>query len=113
MTSGTAPLISWKGGNPPATPAMWINPTINGGPLSAYSGGLSDNPANAQAVGDVTIMPTKTVATLPACNAASKGWSVQIKDCNANCTTYLGTTFTGGGTTRSTVQCNGTAWELH
>jgi len=113
VTSGTAPLISWKGGNPPATPAMWINPTINGGPLSAYSGGLSDNPAYTQAVGDVTIMPTKTVATLPACNAASKGWSVQIKDCNANCTTYLGTTFTGGGTTRSTVQCNGTAWELH
>ena len=113
VTGGTAPLISWRGSNPPATPAMWINPTINGGPLSAYSGGLSDNPAYAQAVSDVTIMPTKTVATLPTCNAASKGWSVQIKDCNANCTTYLGTTFTGGGSTRSTVQCNGTAWELH
>lgn len=113
VTGGTAALISWRGGNPPATPAMWINPTVNGGPLSAYSGGLSDNSAYAQAVGDVTIMPTKTVATLPTCNAASKGWSVQIKDCNANCTTYLGTTFTGGGSTRSTVQCNGTAWELH
>jgi len=37
----------------------------HGGPLSAYSGGLSDNPVYAQAVGDVAIMPTKTVATLP------------------------------------------------
>jgi hypothetical protein len=27
--------------------------------------------------------------------------------------TYRGTTFTGGGTTRSTVQTNGTASKLH
>jgi hypothetical protein len=81
--------------------------------LSAYSRGLSDNPAYVQAVGDVTMQPTKTVATLPTCNSATKGWSVQIKYSNTNCITYLGTTFTGGGSTRSTVQCNGTAWDLH
>jgi Pectate lyase superfamily protein len=107
------PLISWKGTGSPATPATWINPLVNGKPLSAATVPLSDNAAYAQALGDVTIPPVKTVATLPTCNAAAKGWQVQISDCNANCTTYLGTTFTGGGSTRSTVQCNGTAWELH
>jgi hypothetical protein len=107
------PLISWKGTGSPATPATWINPIINGKSLSAATVPLSDNAAFAQALGDVTIPPVKTVATLPTCNASAKGWIVQISDCNANCTTYLGTTFTGGGSTRSTVQCNGTAWELH
>jgi hypothetical protein len=38
---------------------------------------------------------------------------MDIKDCNANCTSYLGTTFTGSGSTRSHVKCNGTNWELH
>jgi len=107
------PLISWKGTGSPATPATWINPIINGKSLSAATVPLSDNSDYAQALGDVLIPPVKTVATLPTCNSAAKGWVVQIKDCNANCTTYLGTTFTGGGSTRSTVQCNGTAWELH
>jgi hypothetical protein len=107
------PLISWKGTGSPATPATWINPLINGSSLSGIGIPLSDNTAYAQALGDVLIPPTKTVSTLPTCNSTSKGWVVQIKDCNANCTTYLGTTFTGGGSTRSTVQCNGTAWELH
>ena len=107
------PLISWKGGGSPATPATWINPIVNGKSLSAAGVTLSDNAAYAQALGDVTIPPVKTVATLPTCNSAAKGWQVQISDCNTNCTTYLGTTFTGGGSTRSTVQCNGTGWELH
>ena len=107
------PLISWKGSGSPATPATWINPVINGKSLSAATVPLSDNSDYAQALGDVLIPPVKTVSTLPACNSASKGWMVQIKDCNTNCTTYLGTTFTGGGSTRSTVQCNGSAWELH
>jgi len=109
----TNPLISWKGTNPPQTPATWINPIVNGKPLSMAGIPLSDNPDYAQALGDVLIPPVKTVGTLPTCNSAAKGWEVQIKDCNTNCTTYLGTTFTGGGSTRSTVQCNGTAWELH
>ena len=107
------PLISWKGTGSPATPATWINPLVNGKSLSAAGVPLSDNADYAQALGDVLVPPVKTVATLPTCNSAAKGWVVQIKDCNANCTTYLGTTFTGGGSTRSTVQCNGTAWELH
>jgi Pectate lyase superfamily protein len=109
----TNPLISWKGSGSPATPATWINPIINGKALSAATVPLSDNSDYAQALGDVLIPPVKTVATLPTCNSAAKGWVVQIKDCNTNCTTYLGTSFTGGGSTRSTVQCNGTAWELH
>jgi hypothetical protein len=109
----TNPLISWKGSGSPGTPATWINPIVNGKSLSAATVPLSDNAAYAQALGDVTIPPVKTVATLPTCNSAAKGWMVQISDCKANCTTYLGTTFTGGGSTRSTVQCNGTAWELH
>jgi len=109
----TNPLISWKGSGSPATPATWINPIINGKSLSAATVPLSDNPDYAQALGDVLIPPVKTVATLPTCNTASRGWVVQIKDCNSNCATYLGTSFTGGGTTRSTVQCNGSAWELH
>ena len=108
----TNALVSWKGGTP-ATPLTWINPIVNGKSLSAAGVPLSDNSDYAQALGDVLIAPVKTVATLPTCNSAAKGWEVQIKDCNANCTTYLGTTFTGGGSTRSTVQCNGTAWELH
>jgi len=107
------PLISWKGSGSPATPATWINPIIDGKSLSASGIPLSDNPDYVQALGDVLIPPVKTVATLPACNSAARGWQVQIKDCNTNCATYLGTTFTGGGSTRSTVQCNGTAWELH
>jgi hypothetical protein len=107
------PLISWKGSGSPATPATWINPIVNGKSLSAATVPLSDNSDYVQALGDVLIPPVKTVATLPTCNSAAKGWVVQIKDCNANCTTYLGTTFTGGGSTRSTVQCNGAAWELH
>lgn len=107
------PLISWKGSGSPATPATWINPIVNGKSLSAATVPLSDNTDYVQALGDVLIPPVKTVATLPTCNSAAKGWVVQIKDCNANCATYLGTTFTGGGSTRSTVQCNGTAWELH
>ncbi|MFZ2062620.1 MAG: glycosyl hydrolase family 28-related protein, partial [Candidatus Binatus sp.] len=109
----TNPLISWKGAGSPATPATWINPIVNGKSLSAAGVTLSDNAAYAQALSDVTIPPVKTVATLPTCNSAAKGWEVQISDCNTNCTTYLGTAFTGGGSTRSTVQCNGTAWELH
>jgi hypothetical protein len=114
VTGGSPlPLIGWKGTAPPLTPATWINPVVNNKSLSASGVPLSDNTDYAQALSDVTIMPTKTVATLPTCNAAAKGWSAQIKDCNANCSTYLGTAFTGGGTTRSTVQCNGTAWELH
>jgi hypothetical protein len=109
----TNPLISWKGTGSPATPATWINPIVNGKGLSAAGVPLSDNSDYAQALGDVLIPPVKTVATLPTCNAAAKGWVVQIKDCNANCGTFLGTTFTGGGSTRSTVQCNGSNWELH
>jgi hypothetical protein len=109
----TNPLISWKGTGSPATPATWINPIVNGKSLSAATVPLSSNAAYAQALGDVTIPPVKTVSTLPTCNSAAKGWEVQVSDCNTNCTTYLGTTFTGGGSTRSTVQCNGTAWELH
>ena len=108
----TNPLVSWKGGTP-ATPLTWINPIVNGESLSAGGVPLSDNTDYAQALGDVLIAPVKTVATLPTCNSAAKGWEVQIKDCNANCTSYLGTTFTGGGSTRSTVQCNGSNWELH
>jgi Pectate lyase superfamily protein len=111
--SSPLPLIGWKGSNAPASPATWVNPIVNGKSLSGSGIALSDNPDYAQAMGDVLIQPVKTVATLPTCSAAAKGWSVQIKDCNTNCTTYLGTTFTGGGSTRSTVQCNGTAWELH
>jgi hypothetical protein len=49
----------------------------------------------------------------PACDVASKGWSIQMKYLKANCTTYLGMAFTGGGSMRSTVHCNGTALELH
>ena len=107
------PLISWKGTGSPATPAIWINPMVNSKALSAIGVPLSDNSDYVQGLGDVLIPPVKTVSTLPTCNSAAKGWVVQIKDCNANCTTYLGTSFTGGGSTRSTVQCNGTAWELH
>ena len=36
VTSGTAALWHWEGSNPPASPATWINPSVNGG----SSGGL-------------------------------------------------------------------------
>ena len=106
-------LIGWKGSNSPLTPAIWINPVVNNKALTTSGVPLSSNPAYAQAMSDVLIPPVKTVATLPSCSAVATGWVVQVSDCSSNCATYLGTTFTGGGSTRVTVQCNGTAWELH
>ena len=111
--SSPAALIGWKGSNSPLTPATWINPVVNDKTLTGSGVPLSSNPAYAQAMSDVLIPPVKTVATLPSCSAAATGWVVQVSDCSSNCSTYLGTTFTGGGSTRVTVQCNGTAWELH
>jgi Pectate lyase superfamily protein len=64
-----------------------------------------------QGFGDLP--PSATVANLPACSSGNTGFQMEVRDCSTNCTTYLGTTFTGGGSTRSTVQCNGTNWELH
>jgi hypothetical protein len=116
-TSGiTAPsnLVNFLGSNAMNTPMAWYNPVVNG---LSYSNQTTipwtNTPANLMVYGDVIQPPVKTVATLPSCSAAATGWVVQVGDCNANCATYLGTTFTGGGSTRVTVQCNGTAWELH
>ena len=108
----TNPIASYKGTNTNGF-VTFINPLIGGSLLSGSTVALCDNMAYCRAIGDVDIPPLKTVATLPTCNALHQGNLVQIKDCNTNCATYLGTTFTGGGSTRSTVQCNGTAWELH
>ena len=107
-------LVDFIGSGTLVTPVVWFNPIVN---HTSYSGQTaipwSNAPTKLVVYGDVLQPPVKTVATLPTCNSAAKGWVVQVKDCNANCTTYLGTSFTGGGSTRSTVQCNGTAWELH
>jgi hypothetical protein len=115
VTSGTAPLWSWKGSNPPASPATWVNPSINGGSLSAYilaGGAFTDNTDYARAFGDADVYPTTTVSNLGTCSSGLAGFKKLVRDCNANCATYLGTSFTGGGSTYVSVQCNGSAWEL-
>jgi len=116
VTSGTAALISWKGSNKPASPATWVNPSINGGSLSAYilaGGAFTDNTDYARAFGDADVYPTATVSNLGSCSTGLAGFKKLVRDCNANCATYLGTAFTGGGSTVVSVQCNGSAWELH
>ncbi len=107
-------VVDFLGSGTMVTPMVWYNPVVN---HTSYSNQnkipWTNKPASLMVYGDVIQPPVKTVATLPPCSAMATGWLVQVSDCNANCAKYLGTTFTGGGSTRVTVQCNGTAWELH
>ena len=51
-----------------------------------------------------------TVAALPTCNSASKGYTYQVTDANAP--TYGGT-LTGSSTTFAVAICDGTNWTAH
>lgn len=56
------------------------------------------------------ILPSYTVATLPACTAALKNQVVAVSD--ATSPTYNGT-LTSGGAINTLAACNGTAWTAH
>ncbi len=94
-------------------PALLSQVTVNGKAVANQSIPACSNMAQCWVQGLGNLPPSATVANLPACNSGNTGFQMEVRDCNANCGTYLGTTFTGGGSTRSTVQCNGTNWELH
>lgn len=55
------------------------------------------------------IVPSKTVAGLPTCNAAATGALAYVTDQLAACPVLDGT-FTGGGAVKCFATCNGTAW---
>ena len=53
-----------------------------------------------------------TVASLPTCNGGNTGAIAVATDLSV-APTYLATGFTGGGSHRDLVMCNGAAWEAH
>lgn len=55
-------------------------------------------------------LQTTTVAALPACGAAQKGYLYAVSD--ATSPTYNGT-LTGGGAVSVLAYCNGSAWTAH
>src|SRR5690242_3583380 len=74
------------------------------------------NPTGAQftskvmATQGIANTATKTVATLPTCNTASKGYVYEVTD--ASSPTYGGT-LTGSSTTLALAVCDGTNWTAH
>lgn len=63
--------------------------------------------AHVVRIGTSALVPAVTVASLPACNAASTGNVYQVT--NALGPT-LGLTVVGGGAISVVVRCNGTNW---
>lgn len=55
------------------------------------------------------IIPSKTVAGLPTCNAGATGALAYVTDQLTACPALDGT-FTGGGAVKCLASCNGTAW---
>ena len=108
-----ASILHYDGSASFANPAKFTQATVNGSPLTNQSIPACSDMTKCWVEGLGFIPSLTTVSGLPSCAAITTGQEMDIKDCNANCTSYLGTTFTGGGTTRSHVKCNGTNWELH
>jgi Pectate lyase superfamily protein len=94
-------------------PALLSQVTVNGDAVQNQSIPACSDMTKCWVMGLGIAPSVTTVAALPTCATGNTGFEMDVKDCNANCTSYLGTTFTGGGSTRSHVKCNGTSWELH
>jgi hypothetical protein len=114
-TEGGSPasVLHYDGAASFDNPALFSQVTVNSNPLTNQAIPACSKMSACWVTGLGMIPPVTTVGALPACAAITLGQETDVSDCNANCTTYLGTTFTGGGSTRSHVKCNGTNWELH
>lgn len=114
-TNGGSPaaILKFNGSATPLTPATFIDDVVNNINFDNIAIPACSDMTKCSRLDSSFLPPSTTVANLPVCTNCQPGIIRQVTDCNANCTTYLGTSFTGGGSTRSTVQWNGSAWELH
>lgn len=113
MTTGTNNAQIMYGAGPPVALApngVRYYDTTSG---SAYAEYVSFNGAWIPVgTGGVLILPTTTVALLPAAAAGNKGWRAAVTDANATLTAGIGATVAGGGANVVPVFSDGTNWKI-
>lgn len=101
---------------PQPNPLIFSSPTIYklaavSATLTAAAAPMDINPSGGvTSFGDLVKLKSYTVATLPAAAAGNAGCAAYVTDATAP--TYRGT-LTGGGTVRTLVFSDGTAWTSH